>query len=130
MRAVRFDGTNVVLNDSTPEPTVGAGESLVAIRVASPDATDLAIARQEVVFTGTLGRRFIGTVIEPGDDERHAAAKGTRVVAEVNGYVITAEALEREYLQNIASFSDEPTPDQARLLRLQILGHLFPVNLF
>lgn len=49
---------------------------------------------------------------------------GGRVVAEVNGYVISAEELEREYRQNIASFSEQPTPDQARLLRLQVLGEL------
>jgi len=84
VRAVRYDGQHVVLDDSAPDPTPSEGDSLVAVSLAMPDATDVATARGETGFEGVLSRRFVGTVKDPGSDETHRLKQGTRVVAEVN----------------------------------------------
>ena len=74
----------MVLVSDAAEPVLGADDSLVRVLVAMPDATDLAIARGELPYAGTMGRRFVGEVVTPGKGSKHALLPGTRVVCEVN----------------------------------------------
>lgn len=62
-----------------PEPTVGPGDALVAVRLAGICSTDLEIFKGYMGFVGIPGHEFVGEVLE-GPPEW----VGQRVVAEIN----------------------------------------------
>lgn len=62
-----------------PEPAVGEGEVLIAVRLAGICATDLEITRGYMNFTGVPGHEFVGTVMKGS-----RRWQGKRVVAEIN----------------------------------------------
>jgi threonine dehydrogenase-like Zn-dependent dehydrogenase len=78
MRAIRFDGERVVL-DEVAVPA-RPGEALVRVLKAGVCNTDLEIVRGYAGFRGTLGHEFVGIV------ERAASTElvGARVVGEIN----------------------------------------------
>lgn len=84
VRAVRFDGQHVTLDANAADPAPAVNESVVRVLLASPDATDLATVRAQTGHVGTLGRRFVGTVLKTSSDAHAQPAKGARVVAEIN----------------------------------------------
>lgn len=91
MRALRHDGTGVRLVSDAPEPKPGPGEALVRPRLMGIGAADLDVASGRVRFQGTLGREFVGTVVDvnlPKDAgpalQARAKLKGQRVVGDAN----------------------------------------------
>jgi alcohol dehydrogenase len=89
VRALRFDGHAARLLADCPEPKPAAGEALIRpLRVALGEE-DARAATPGSGFVGTLGREFVGTVVEvnlPKDAGPALAArarlKGVRVVAD------------------------------------------------
>lgn len=78
MKAIRFDGDSVVL-EQLPRPDV-VGESLVRVTAVGVCNTDLEIVRGYAGFRGTLGHEFVG-VVEASPDPSWI---GARVVGEIN----------------------------------------------
>lgn len=62
-----------------PDPVAGAGEALVAVKLAGICATDLEIVKGYMGFAGVPGHEFVGTVTTGSRNLR-----GKRVVAEIN----------------------------------------------
>ncbi len=62
MRAVKFDGKQVVLDSRAAEPVAGPGEALIRTTRLSIGPLDLAVMRGMTNFRGTLGREFVGLV--------------------------------------------------------------------
>ena len=83
MRALYFDGKTVKFRQAHPDPTAGAGEVLVRVRVAGICQTDYEIARGYMGFQGVLGHEFAGIVskLGPGVDPQWL---GKRVCGEIN----------------------------------------------
>lgn len=78
MRALVFNKKLQYANRH-PDPQPGAGEVLVAVKLAGICATDLEITRGYMNFSGVLGHEFVGTVVKG-----LRAWKNKRVVAEIN----------------------------------------------
>jgi len=78
VRALVFDG-EPALRDDWPVPRAGAGEALVAVRLAGVCKTDLEILKGYMGFTGVMGHEFVGQVAAGPP-----AWQGRRVVAEIN----------------------------------------------
>lgn len=78
MKALRFDGAHVALDD-VPVPE-RAGEALVKVTAVGVCNTDLEIVKGYAGFRGTLGHEFVG-VVERCDDR---SLEGARVVGEIN----------------------------------------------
>ncbi|HEY7062741.1 MAG TPA: alcohol dehydrogenase catalytic domain-containing protein [Chloroflexota bacterium] len=116
MRALRFDGTRLALED-TPLPSPPPGEALVRVRLAGICHTDLELTLGYMGFAGTLGHEFVGEVaaLGPGDaldaavpgesapqpaaagdaaseTARPAVTVGQRVVGEINAACGTCAA--------------------------------------
>jgi threonine dehydrogenase-like Zn-dependent dehydrogenase len=81
MRALRFDGRRLVLDEGYPDPRPGEGEALVQVLLAGICATDLEILRGYAGFSGILGHEFVGRVLVC---DARPELTGQRVVAEIN----------------------------------------------
>jgi threonine dehydrogenase-like Zn-dependent dehydrogenase len=77
MKACIFDGRDVRLDPSHPEPAAAPGEVRVRVLLAGVCRTDLEIVKGYMGFTGVLGHEFVGVAMEG----RHA---GRRVVGAIN----------------------------------------------
>lgn len=87
MRAIRFDGTKVVLDARADAPALGAGEAVIRTLRAGVSALDAAVASGRATAAGpiTLGHEFVGMVEELGegggaDRELRKRWEGKRVV--------------------------------------------------
>lgn len=80
MRALRFDGKKLILDDHYPVPESGENEALVKILLAGICDTDLQIVSGYMGFEGILGHEFVGTVAESDDQ----SLLGKTVVGEIN----------------------------------------------
>jgi threonine dehydrogenase-like Zn-dependent dehydrogenase len=78
MRGVVVErGGEVRLREDLPEPQPATGESLVQVLQVGICATDLALVRGYMGFSGTPGHEFVGRVLE-------GPRAGQRVVGEIN----------------------------------------------
>jgi threonine dehydrogenase-like Zn-dependent dehydrogenase len=91
MRALRYDGSKVLLDRNARAPSLAPGEALIRPTLVGVCSSDLEIARGGTTFHGTLGHEFVGVVEEiniPADAPAHIAAKkslkGKRVVGGIN----------------------------------------------
>lgn len=80
VRAVRRINQELYLDTNAPEPVMGEGQAIIRPSHVLVDASDLAIARGDVAFEGTLGHQFVG-VVEQCADERWV---NTRVVGQID----------------------------------------------
>ncbi|GJM19972.1 MAG: alcohol dehydrogenase [Phycisphaeraceae bacterium] len=80
MRAVRYDGQSVYVDQGSPDPTPGDADALIRPTLSAVDAIDLSIVRGELRYEGIIGRRFVG-VVEDAPGPRGASWIGRRVVA-------------------------------------------------
>ena len=80
MRALRWDGTRLVLARNVAEPARRPGDALVRVHLAGICRTDLEITRGYLDFRGTLGHEWIGSVVAADD----ASLISRRVVGEIN----------------------------------------------
>ncbi len=79
MKAVQFDGAQVILSD-VPRPEVPSDHALVRVSLAGVCNTDLEIVRGYMGFEGTLGHEFVGVVHECEDK----SWLGRRVCGDIN----------------------------------------------
>lgn len=79
MKALRFDGNNLTLDD-VPVPQTD-GEALVRVTTSGICNTDLEIVRGYAGFEGTIGHEFVG-VVEQSVDRPDLVGK--RVIGEIN----------------------------------------------
>lgn len=92
MRALRFDGSQPVLDPAAREPVLSPGDALIRPTTVGICSTDLEICRGGTNFIGTLGHEFVGICEEvhlPADApaplvRRAQAVKGKRVVGAIN----------------------------------------------
>ena len=68
------------LRDDLPKPDPGAGEALVAVRLAGVCGTDLALLQGYGSFTGVPGHEFVGEIVQAAGGFQ----AGTRVVGRIN----------------------------------------------
>jgi threonine dehydrogenase-like Zn-dependent dehydrogenase len=80
VRALRWDGSRLVLARDLPPPTLAAGDALVRVALAGICRTDVEITRGYLDFRGTLGHEWVGRVVAAGDPQ----LVGRRVVGEIN----------------------------------------------
>lgn len=81
MRAVWLENRTLHVRNDLPVPQPGAGEALVAVRLAGICATDLELVKGYYPFIGVPGHEFVGEVIAaPGDP----GLEGRRMVANIN----------------------------------------------
>lgn len=79
MRALHFDGAELRCIDDHPEPSPGANEAVVRVRLAGVCSTDLQILAGYMGFTGVPGHEFVGEVVDGPTDIAEQ-----RVVGEIN----------------------------------------------
>jgi len=79
MRALHWDGNQLQLHKTYPEPQEKEGWALVQIRLAGICSTDLQILKGYMGFTGVPGHEFVGEVVAGAP-----ALRGKRVVGEIN----------------------------------------------
>jgi threonine dehydrogenase-like Zn-dependent dehydrogenase len=79
MRALHWDGNQLQLRGSHPEPQRQEQWALVRVRLAGICSTDLQILKGYMGFTGVLGHEFVGEVIDGAP-----TLMGKRVVGEIN----------------------------------------------
>lgn len=87
MRALVFNGTELVVEQNYPQPAPVVGEALIRVLQAGICNTDLEIIRGYMGFTGVLGHEFVGVVEEiygAEARERGHALLGKRVVGDIN----------------------------------------------
>ena len=77
MIACVFDGREVRLDRSYPEPVPGEGDVLIRTRLAGICRTDLEIVKGYMGFRGVLGHEFVGTALG-------GRYEGKRVVGGIN----------------------------------------------
>lgn len=77
MRGLWLDATGLRLRDDLPEPVPAQGEVLVELELAGVCATDLALSRGYMGFTGVPGHEFVGRALT-------GRLRGQRVVGEIN----------------------------------------------
>lgn len=85
MRALRFDGSRVVLDAAAPDPVPAPGEALIRVTRAAIGSPDRAVVAGRVPHLGVLGHAFVGVVerVAPTRPE-HARWEGRRVVGGIN----------------------------------------------
>lgn len=66
MRAVRFDGRDVFLDQSYTPREPGAGEAIVRPTLVALDGADVQTIRGQTGFQGVIGHRFVGVVERVG----------------------------------------------------------------
>jgi len=79
MRALHWDGNQLQLHKTYPEPQEKEGWALVQIRLAGICSTDLQILKGYMGFTGVPGHEFVGEVVAGA-----TTLRGKRVVGEIN----------------------------------------------
>lgn len=87
MRALVYNGTNIILEQNYPQPTPVEGEALIRVLQAGICNTDLEIVRGYMNFVGVLGHEFVGVVEDMyGEKGREQGAHllGKRVVGDIN----------------------------------------------
>lgn len=77
MRGLWIEDGAWALRDDLPEPRPAEGESLVEVLAAGVCATDLALARGYMGFTGVPGHEFVGRALD-------GPLRGRRVVGGIN----------------------------------------------
>jgi len=77
MRALRVEGGEARVHDSAPAPVERPGETRVEVLLAGVCATDLALVRGYMGFSGIPGHEFVGRALE-------GPLAGRRVVGEIN----------------------------------------------
>ncbi len=77
MRALLIAGGEATVRDDVAAPVVAAGETRVAVRAAGVCATDLALRRGYLGFSGVPGHEFVGVALD-------GPLAGERVVGEIN----------------------------------------------
>jgi threonine dehydrogenase-like Zn-dependent dehydrogenase len=77
MKACIFDGSDVRVDPSRPEPAAAAGEVRIQVRLAGVCRTDLEIVKGYMGFRGILGHEFVGTALD-------GRLSGRRVVGGIN----------------------------------------------
>ena len=77
MKACVFDGQEVRVDASWPEPSSAPGEVVVRVDLAGVCQTDLEIVKGYMGFRGVLGYEFVGTALG-------GRREGRRVVGEIN----------------------------------------------
>lgn len=83
MRAARYDGQHVLLDEGHPEPEPGPGDAVVRPVVAAVAPSDLAVVRGSVPFRGVIGHQCVGMVESVAGDPHHRLI-GTLAVPAVN----------------------------------------------
>lgn len=83
MRAVRKRGNDVFLDVAVSDPVAGPGEAVVRPSRVGIGPADLAVARGEIPFQGTLGHQFVG-VVESVVEGPLMRLMGNRVVGQIN----------------------------------------------
>ena len=78
MKAIHFDGKQIILDENFPDPP--SDETLVRVNLAGICGTDLEILDGYMEYTGILGHEFVGTV----EKSRNHLMIGKRVVGEIN----------------------------------------------
>ncbi len=87
MRALVYNGTDLILEQNYPQPTPVAGEALIRVLQAGICNTDLEIVRGYMNFIGVLGHELVGVVEDIyGEKARDMGAHllGKRVVGDIN----------------------------------------------
>lgn len=87
MRALVYQGTELVLECTYPQPAPVAGEALIRVLQVGICNTDLEIVRGYMGFRGVLGHEFVGVVEEvygEKEDEQAGVLIDKRVVGEIN----------------------------------------------
>jgi 2-desacetyl-2-hydroxyethyl bacteriochlorophyllide A dehydrogenase len=79
MKALYWDGGNLVIDANHAEPKTTGGEAVVRVRLAGICATDLQIFRGYMGFRGVPGHEFVGEVVQGAP-----SLSGKRVVGEIN----------------------------------------------
>ena len=79
MKALFWDGHNLTLKASHPDPTPAREHALVRVRLAGICSTDLQIFKGYMGFRGVPGHEFVGDAIDGP-----SAVLGKRVVGEIN----------------------------------------------
>lgn len=79
MRALHWNGSQLQLRESYPEPRGQEKWALVRVRLAGICSTDLQILKGYMDFTGVLGHEFVGEVVDGAP-----TFMGKRVVGEIN----------------------------------------------
>ncbi len=77
MRGLHVERGRVLVRDDLPDPVPAAGEVLVRVLSAGVCATDLALARGYMGFSGVPGHEFVGIALD-------GVLAGRRVVGEIN----------------------------------------------
>ena len=77
MRGLWLDGSGARLRRDLPEPEPTEGEVLVEVELAGVCATDLALGRGYMGFSGVPGHEFVGRALS-------GSLRGQRVVGEIN----------------------------------------------
>lgn len=80
MKALVFDGKNVVLDRNYPFPERQPGEALIKVLRSGICDTDIQIVNGYMNFTGILGHEFVGQVVEADNQD----LIDQRVVGEIN----------------------------------------------
>jgi threonine dehydrogenase-like Zn-dependent dehydrogenase len=87
MRALVYQGRELVLDYNYPQPAPVVGEALIRVLQVGICNTDLEIVRGYMGFRGVLGHEFVGIVEEvygENETERAEGLIGKRVVGEIN----------------------------------------------
>lgn len=91
MRALRFDGSSVILDRAWREPVCAPGEAIVRPLLTGVCSSDTEIASGITDFAGVMGHEFVGVVESvniPGDAPAYLRDKkalvGKRVVGSIN----------------------------------------------
>lgn len=79
MRALHWDGNQLQLRGTYPEPQVQENWGLVRVHLAGICSTDLQILKGYMGFDGVPGHEFVGEVVAGA-----TALRGKRVVGEIN----------------------------------------------
>jgi threonine dehydrogenase-like Zn-dependent dehydrogenase len=79
MRALHWDGNQLQLRESHPEPQGQENWALIRVRLAGICSTDLQILNGYMTFTGVPGHEFVGDVLAGAP-----SLMGKRVVGEIN----------------------------------------------
>ena len=86
MLALKFDGTQPVLDPRYPEPSTPPGEALIRPTRMGVCSTDLELIQGYMGFTGVLGHEFVGVVedVPKPTDKSQKRWIGQRVVGTIN----------------------------------------------
>lgn len=84
MKALRYDGREVRLDDNAPDPAPAPGEALVRVSAAGVSSADAEVAQGRTRFSGVMGRDFVGVVDRaniPDDAPAHLAQRAAQLAS-------------------------------------------------